>query len=221
MNTIKTDIVVNPIYKAALVGLKTAVKLGTENAKKGIVAPGDYYQSASRRYCLLAYTFLRGKTYSQVESNPCYLRPGFFGNGDSSLRYHQKALATVISGYIPKDLGDGTTEKDTVSHVLLWLSVGGATRDQIIADRVGIEANREALKAVGVAWAYLLDWNAKVDRITRDRAHAEAKDAPNAALIARYTEDRNYAVTKAFEAMKAWMAAKAAVEAPKTQEVAA
>jgi hypothetical protein len=212
----KTNIVTeNPIYKAALATMKSNIKSDTEDAKNGPFAT----YSDDRRCRLLAYTFLRGKTYRQVEVNPFYLRPGFYGYKES-LNYEKKRLATKIAQYIPKDLGDGTTDKDTFSHVTMWLDVGHVTRDQIIANRAGIEATRDALTAVGVAHAAIQEWNVKVDRITRDRDYAMSKDAPDAARIARYTADRSYAVTKGFEAVKTWVAAKAALEALQGTEVA-
>jgi hypothetical protein len=209
---IKTDIIVNPQYKAALATLKSAIKLGTDNAKKGIYAAGDYNPSHTRRCRLLAYTFLRGKTYRQVESNPHYLRTGFFGNGITSLRYYQKSLATDIAKHIPKDLGDGTTDKDTSSHIIMWLDMGHVTRDQIINNRAEIEATRSALAAVGAADLAMQEWNAKVDRITHDRFKYMQRSSPDAARVARYDEDRAYAVTKAMEAVKTWLTARHALE---------
>lgn len=218
MDTIKTYIV-NPQYKSALAELKSVIKADTEDAKKG-----PFKTSSDDRRCrLLAYTFLRGKTYRQVESNPFYLRPGFFGY-DESLQYEKKRLAKKVASFIPADLGDGTTDKDTFSHVTMWLDMGHVTRDQIINNRAEIEATRGALAAVGVAQLAVKEWDAKVTRIARDLAHAKSKDAPDADRIARYETDLTYAEgqkAKAFEKLGAAHAALEAAQAPASQAVAA
>lgn len=189
MDTVKTDIVtVNPQYKAALATLKSTIKADTEDAKKG-----PFKTSSDDRRCrLLAYTFLRGKTYRQVESNPFYLRPGFYVYNEN-LTYEKKRLAQRIVSFIPVNLGPwDKSQGSTFDHVTMWLDVGHVTRDQIIANRSGIEATRDALAAVGVAKGAVQEWSAKVDRITRDRDHAKSKGL-DATRIARYDADLTYA----------------------------
>lgn len=200
--------IVNPQYKSALAGLKSTIKADTEDAKKG-----PFKTSSDDRRCrLMAYTFLRGKTYRQVESNPFYLRDGFYGYKES-LAYEKKRLAQKVASFVPADLGDGTTDKDTASHITMWMDVGHVTRDQIIANRAGIEATRGALAAVGVAKGAVQEWTAKVDRITRDRDHAMAKDAPDATRIARYDADLTYAEGQKAKSVAKLEAATADLEA--------
>jgi len=211
MNT-KTYIV-NPQYQSALANLKDSIKSDTEDAKKG-----PFKTSSDDRRCrLLAYCFLRGRTYLQIESNPRYLRAGFYGY-DSSLRYEKERLATKIASFIPNDLGEGKagyketeTKYNTLSHVQMWLDVGAVTRDQIVTDKATIEALHSKMTAVGAAQVQVKEWVVKMDRIARDMAHAKSKGM----ATTRYELDLAYIVTNRDKAIVKLEAAQAALDAAK------
>ena len=124
----------NLVLKSVLSNLKASVKEDTVDARSSYKTSTD-----SRRCRLLAYTFLKGRTYKQVESNPRYLRAGYYGY-DSSLKYEQERIIKAIAAHIPEDLGDGVSREAILQQIKFWLEMGTATRYQIIDNLEGMLA---------------------------------------------------------------------------------
>ena len=202
----------NTVLTATLSNLKASIKEDTLDARTTGRTTTD-----SRRCKLLAYTFLKGRTYFQVESNPRYLRDGFYGYADS-LRYERDFLVKKIAAHIPEDVGDGVSRADMLKHLRMWLEVGAVTRNQILADMAGIAAVQDKMNAVGVAQGVVKDWDAKVTRITNDLAYAKAwtkdKEIWDKKIV-RYEADLAYTVTQQEKAKAKLAEAQAALDAVK------
>ena len=175
----------NLVLKSVLSNLKASVKEDTVDARSTFKTSTD-----TRRCRLLAYTFLKGRTYKQVESNPRYLRAGYYGY-DSSLKYEQERIIKAIAAHIPEDLGDGVSREATLQQIKFWLEMGTATRYQIIDNLEGMLAVQGLLLQVAEAQQGVVDWSAKVARVGRDMEYAK-KTPGQDAKIARYAADLEY-----------------------------
>ena len=232
---------INLVYKAALVGLKTAIKASASETKdlrhtgrvaltearrietnnrttnsfdpawKGLRDTYDNNRDKangerwSQRCRLLAYGFLRGKTYNQVEAK-C-----------ESKQYHGH-----VADLIP-DLGDGVSKNGHLAHVRLWVDIGNLTRDQIIADFTEIVATQELMAKVGQAKAELAEWGNKVARIEKDLAWRKTNG--QTAIVHRLEADLTYTIAQRDKAITKLASAEASMGAVKkptmTQQVAA
>lgn len=161
-------------------------------------ANGNRY---SQRCHLLAYGFLRGKIYLQIEAKCGY-----------------KILPEYVANLIP-DIGDGVSKDAMITHVKLWMEIGTVTRDQIINDVAGIVARRDAMVKVRVAKENLADWDKKTARIEQDMKYYRNQGFTAAAN--RYQADLNYAMSKRDKAITTLSLAESALDVTFTNQVAA